>query len=300
MSDTAIQSGALVRLIRGGLKTPLAHTAVAGVVVGVFSILFYVSYAALIFSGPLAPWLAYGLTATFVTGAIGGAVTSWRSSLSFAIGGPDGSTCAVIAALVSTLAVRLRSNGLDDGLLTATLVVLALSAALTGLLLCGLGLARLGRAIRFVPYPVIGGFLGASGCLMLTGVYRILTGYPLSVANIAHLFDVASAEKLAAGIAVAAFLVAGRQYWKSPLAMPAQLLVSIAGFYIVLLMFADSHCRCPGPALDVHDAVGTSLCAAVDADICASAVVGIARTQRGFYRRHVRGHDQHLAQYHLD
>ena len=100
MSDSAIQSGAFARLIRGGLNTPLAHSAIAGTVVGVFSILFYVSYAALIFSGPLAPWLAYGLTATFITGAIGGAVTSWRSSLSFAIGGPDGSTCAVIGNMV--------------------------------------------------------------------------------------------------------------------------------------------------------------------------------------------------------
>lgn len=236
MSDSAIQSGAFARLIRGGLNTPLAHSAIAGVVVGVFSILFYVSYAALIFSGPLAPWLAYGLTATFITGAIGGAVTSWRSSLPFAIGGPDGSTCAVIAALVGTLAVRLRTNGLDDSLLTTTLVVLVLSAALTGLLLCGLGLARLGRAIRFVPYPVIGGFLGASGCLMLAGVFRILTGYPLSVANIAHLLDLDAAEKLLAGTAVAAFLIIGRQYWKSPLAMPAQLLVSIVCFYLVLLL----------------------------------------------------------------
>ncbi len=237
MSDTALQSGPLVRLIRGGLNKPLAHAAVAGIVVGIFSILFYVSYAALIFSGPLAPWLAYGLTATFITGAIGGALTSWRSSLPFAIGGPDGSTCAVIAALVGTLTLRLQSNGFAVDLLTTTLVVLALSAALTGLLLCGLGLARLGRAIRFIPYPVIGGFLGASACLMLAGVFRILAGYPLNAANIAHLFDAAAAEKLAAGIAVAAFLLVGRKYWKSPLAMPAQLLVGIVGFYVVLLVF---------------------------------------------------------------
>ena len=42
----------------------------SGLVVGLFSILFYLSYAALIFAGPLAPWLAYGMAATFITGAI--------------------------------------------------------------------------------------------------------------------------------------------------------------------------------------------------------------------------------------
>jgi len=30
----------------------------------ILSILFYLSYAALIFSGPLTPWLSYGMAAT--------------------------------------------------------------------------------------------------------------------------------------------------------------------------------------------------------------------------------------------
>jgi SulP family sulfate permease len=217
---------------------------IAGVVVGVFSLLFYLSYAALIFSGPLAPWLAYGLTATFITGTISGAVTSWRSSLPFTIGGPDGSTCAIIAALVGTVAARLGANsgpnGADDGLLTATLIALALSSALTGLLMCGLGLARLGRAIRFIPYPVIGGFLGASGCLMLLGVVKILTGHALGVANVHYFLNIDSAEKLLAAIAVAAFLLIGRQYWKTPFALPTQLLICIVVFYVVVLLLGNS------------------------------------------------------------
>ncbi len=222
------------------MHAPLARSVIAGAVVGVFSLLFYLSYAALIFSGPLAPWLAYGLTTTFMTGAISGAVTSWRSSLPFTIGGPEGSTCAVIAALVGTLATRLGPNDADGALLTATLLALALSSALTGLLLYGLGLARLGRAIRFIPYPVIGGFLGASGCLMLMGVVKIATGYRLSVANIDHILNVDSAEKLLAAGAVAAFVLIGRQYWKSPFAMPAQLLICIVIFYIVVMLFGIS------------------------------------------------------------
>jgi SulP family sulfate permease len=34
----------------------------------------------------------------------------------------------------------------------------------------------MGRAIRYVPYPVVGGFLGATGCLILLGAIRVITG----------------------------------------------------------------------------------------------------------------------------
>jgi len=236
VSEEAIQPSVFLRSIGTWARTPLARSLVTGVVVGTLSILFYLSYAALIFSGPLAPWLAYGIAATFITGAIGGAAMSLCSSLPFAVGGPDGSTSAVTAALVTALTGHVASQGASDGVLTATLVALALSSALTGVLLCSLGLARAGRAIRFVPYPVIGGFLGASGCLMLLGAVQVLTGNRLQLSNIGHLLDTGSAEKLLAGLAVTAFLLLGRVYWKTPFAMPAQLLASIGIFYIALLL----------------------------------------------------------------
>ena len=217
-------------------KSPLARSLISGVVVGVLSVLFYLSYAALIFSGPLAPWLSYGIAATFVTGAIGGAAMSFCSSLPFAIGGPDGSTSAVTAALVTALVGHMAARDTDAGLLMATLVALSLSAALTGVLLCAIGLARAGRAIRFVPYPVIGGFLGASGYLMMTGACQVLTGNRLQFSTIGNFVNADSAEKLLAGVAVAAFMLLGRIYWKSPLATPALLLASVGVFYAALLL----------------------------------------------------------------
>jgi len=217
-------------------RAPLARSVVSGVVVGLLSILFYLSYAALIFSGPLTPWLSYGMAATFVTGAVGGAAVSMFSSLPFAIGGPDGSTSAVTAALVTALTGHMAAKGADSGLLTATLVALALSSALTGVVLCGLGLARAGRAIRFVPYPVIGGFIGASACLMLLGAAQVLTGDRLQFSTIGQFLDVDHAEKLLAGLAVTALLLLGRAYWKTPLATPALLLASILAFYVAVLL----------------------------------------------------------------
>ena len=236
MSDAAILPSAFFRSVSAWARAPLARSVVSGVVVGLLSILFYLSYAALIFSGPLTPWLSYGMAATFVTGAVGGAAVSMFSSLPFAIGGPDGSTSAVTAALVTALTGHMAAKGADSGLLTATLVALALSSALTGVVLCGLGLARAGRAIRFVPYPVIGGFIGASACLMLLGAAQVLTGDRLQLSTIGQFLDVDHAEKLLAGLAVTALLLLGRAYWKTPLATPALLLASILAFYVAVLL----------------------------------------------------------------
>src|ERR1035438_5019747 len=101
VSEVAIQPSAFFRSVGAWAQTSFARSLASGLVVGILSILFYLSYAALIFSGPLTPWLSYGMAATFITGAIGGAAMSLCSSLPFAIGGPDGSTSAVTAALVT-------------------------------------------------------------------------------------------------------------------------------------------------------------------------------------------------------
>lgn len=85
----------------------------------------------------------------------------------------------VTAVLAAALVERLIAAGVGDQLLKPTLIVIAIGSALTGILLCGLGLARAGRAIRFVPYPVIGGFLGATGWLVVSGAVLVVTDFQL-------------------------------------------------------------------------------------------------------------------------
>ena len=111
------------RLPSGFIGT-LLRNATAGVICAIVSLVFSLSYATLIFSGPLAPWLAYGVAATFVTAAIGGIVMASRSSLPFALASPDASTSAMAAALMAALATRLVAEGAGDQLLAPTLMAL--------------------------------------------------------------------------------------------------------------------------------------------------------------------------------
>lgn len=197
------------------------------------------SYAALIFKGPLASWLSYGVAVTFLSTAIGAAVAALRSSFPFAIAGPDSSTSAVMSVLVAAVAENLTAAGRTD-LLGPTLIAMAAATAAAGLLLLVLGFTNAGRAIRYVPYPVIGGFLGATGWLMITGALRVVADQPLTIGNLPAFADGTIVAKLAAGLAVAITLHFLSRRWPNPFTLPGILLAGIAVTYLVLPLTGSS------------------------------------------------------------
>jgi SulP family sulfate permease len=206
----------------------------AGTVCSILSIAYCLSYAALIFTGPLEHLLSYGVAVTFLSTAVGGTIVALRSSLPFAVAGPDSSISVVLAALVATLVQRLGMNGATD-LLAPTLIAMALATALTGLLLCVLGFTHAGRAIRFVPYPVIGGFLGATGWLLITGAIQVVTGRRPALGDAAAFLDGEILAKIAPAVVVAVTLaVLLRRYAKNPFVLPGVLLTALVATHLVL------------------------------------------------------------------
>ena len=230
-----------------GLKRAINYKAIgtaltdvfAGAVCSVLSIAYCLSYAALIFTGPIAHFLSYGVAVTFLSAAVAGAVVALRSSLFFAVAGPDSSISVIIAAMVATLVRRMAAGGHGD-LLEATLIVMALATAATGIVLCILGVTRAGRAIRFVPFPVIGGFLGATGWLMITGAMQVVTDRAPTIATIGSYAHVGSASKVAAALVVAAALHIVTRRSKSPFILPGLLLVAFAAAYVALPIIGAS------------------------------------------------------------
>jgi SulP family sulfate permease len=216
-----------------GLRSGLTDV-FAGTICSVLTIAYSLSYAALIFTGPLQHFLSYGIAVTFLSAAVGGAIVALRSSLPFAIAGPDSSISVVIAALVATVVQRLVASGSTE-LVVPAVIAMALATALTGLLMCVLGFTHAGRAIRFMPYPVIGGFLGATGWLMVTGAMQVVTDQRPMLTNLGAFVDATLAAKLAAGAAVAVALHILLRRTKNPFALPGVLLASLAATYVVLL-----------------------------------------------------------------
>jgi SulP family sulfate permease len=205
-----------------------------GSAASVLTITFGLSYALLIFGGPLAPYLSYGVAATFISSAVLATVIALGSSLPFAIAGPESSTAAMTGILSASLVERMLAANPSAGLLAPVLITLGLTTIATGIVLCCFGITRMGRAIRYVPYPVVGGFLGATGCLILFGAVRVITGHRLQFSTLDQFANLLTLYELAAACAMAIILYLTWHRSRSPFGLPA---ILIGGVIVAHIMF---------------------------------------------------------------
>jgi SulP family sulfate permease len=215
-----------------------------GALASVLTVAFGLSYSVLVFSGPLAPLLPYGVVATFISASAAAAVVALGSSFPFAVAGPDSSTAAVTAILAATLTDRVLAADPQAALLGPVLITLSGAAILTGIVLCGLGVTQMGRAIRYVPYPVIGGFLGATAWLIIQGAVQVITDSKLHFADLARLGDATTVFQLLAAGALALTIYCTWHRSRDPLALPVILvggvLAAHLGFLIAGMRVAEA------------------------------------------------------------
>ena len=225
------------------LRTAL-NDVLGGGAASVLTVTFGLSYSLLIFAGPLAPYLSYGVAATFIASAILAFVIALGSSLPFAVAGPESSTAAVTAILASSLVERMALAGTPVPGIAPVLITLGLSTIITGLVLCGFGVTRMGRAIRYVPYPVVGGFLGAVGCLLLLGAIRVITGERLQLATLDRFANMLTLSELAAAWAMALVLYLTWHRSRSTFGLPVILIGGIVlahvAFWFAGISLADA------------------------------------------------------------
>jgi sulfate permease, SulP family len=161
----------------------LGRDAIAGAISAVLQIAYCISFAALIFTGDLAGGFSLGLAGLIMGTVVTCVVIAVTSTFSPVIGGPDSPAVAVMSVLAASIATALAAKGASTPtIIVNILVALSVSTLLTGILLYGIGALRLGQWLRFVPYPVIGGFLAASGILLITGGMEVVTQTNLSLA----------------------------------------------------------------------------------------------------------------------
>ena len=138
-----------------------------------------------------------------------------------------------MSVLAASIAAALSAKGASTPtIIINVLVALSVSTLLTGVLLYGVGALRLGQWLRFIPYPVIGGFLAASGILLITGGAEVVTqtNLSLSPSSWADLYSSVYGPQILIGLLFAVSIpLLGR--W-----IPDYLALPVAFFVFLVLM----------------------------------------------------------------
>jgi SulP family sulfate permease len=192
------------------------------------------TYGALLFAGPLERFLGYGLTIALVALLVGSLVGFFSGERAM-MAGPDSNSTSVLASALAGLGAAGLAPG--DMLHVSLAVVFATSlvCAATFRLLSPPALAN---AVRFVPFPVMAGFLASTGWLLAGGALTIVTGIPFTFAGALQIVTEAG-PPLRAGVAVALVLFALSRRLPGSVLMP---IVIFATSAIVNLALASPLC----------------------------------------------------------
>jgi SulP family sulfate permease len=143
---------------------------------------------------------------------------------------------AVVSGHVATSAVDPRA----ESAFVTMAVFIALSSIFTGIFFVLMGRFRLGSLIRYIPFPVIGGFLAAVGWILFEGAFSLLVDYSFSFSTLGDLLeeDVLIRWLPAMVFGVAMFIITRLK--SHYLIIPAILIGGIVLFFVVVLALGES------------------------------------------------------------
>jgi SulP family sulfate permease len=231
-SSTQIFPQRLSELIQRLQPEAIASSFVAGSITGVIGVIRAISYAALIFSGSLAMHLNVGVGIAIFSSAAISVVVALMSSLPGMIATPLAAPTAVLAILAAQIAdtLSLTPTSSVDVLMTVVAAI-ALGSLATGMSLWIIGLCRVGNALQFIPYPVVGGFMAATGWLLIRGGVQVMTDEPLTFTNLTWFIQPTPMVHWGGGLAIALVLLVLTKRYHHPLIMPGVLLTATGVFY---------------------------------------------------------------------
>jgi sulfate permease, SulP family len=195
------------------------------------TVIFSVSLAALIFRGPLAPYLPLGIGVSMITAVAVGLVTTFTSSIPGCVAIPSDRTAPMLAILAGSIAASFPPG--DPAILPTCLAALICATGLNGVVLWLLGHFRMGILVRFLPYPVVGGFMAGAGWLLVKGALTVATGFEVHFSNIPALFATGTLLRWVPSLAIACILLIVTRRTRHYLVIPGIVTAGLILFYVV-------------------------------------------------------------------
>lgn len=207
----------------------------AGLIAGIRTILGSATMVMLVMPVSLPGGIAPALDAILIGGAVLGALVALLSTYPGVVAQVQDGPAVIIGVMATSLAASMRGSVPAELLILLIIASLNVAAVVAGAVFYGLGAFRLGALIRFIPYPVIGGFLAGSGLLIVIGAAAVLTGSTFQNFHFGMLLEPLRAALWVPGLAFGVLLVLLLRRYRHPLLVPGLLLGAVAVYHLVLL-----------------------------------------------------------------
>jgi SulP family sulfate permease len=224
---------------------------VAGVIIGAVESVLAIAFAAFVFGGLLATRLPDGIGLYLVAAVLTLGILAWRGGSRGVVGSVQDAAAAVLGIIAGVVAAKVtqiqqvaQATGLKDyekpdiflTVIAATLIV----TVLCGVVFFVVGKYRLGNLVRFVPYPVVGGFLAGTGWLLLKGGIYVASNIQPTVHTAHNLIREYSLLRWTPAFVFGLILLVAVRVVKRPLVIPTVLAIGLVVFVLGMVLTGSS------------------------------------------------------------
>ena len=199
----------------------------AGLTSGLGLLVAQVAFGSFIFSGPLAPYSSQGVGLVLFGNFAACLVIAFAGGYRGAISGLSPALVIAMAAIGATM------DAGGDARFVTTVVALVVSAMATGVCCLMIGRFRLANLMRFIPYPVAGGFVAGIGGAVCLAAMSLMGADP-DWRAVPALFDPAVLWRWAPGAGFGIALYFAMRRWRSPLILPVSVVLAVGAYHLAL------------------------------------------------------------------
>ncbi len=198
------------------------------------------AYARLITPGQLSSFFAAGLAIVVVSQIVIVVTAALFSSDHTTQVLPQAPTVVIHGLIVGGVVEALPPDTPPDETFALVYLVIVLSSILAGCVLALLGIARAGLLVRYIPHPIVGGFMAGLGWLIFDAGFKILVGLRLNPASLPQLLEGDVFIRWLPAIVFALSIQGMRIRVKSALLLPGLIVAALSLFYLwAYFIFGD-------------------------------------------------------------
>lgn len=212
------------------MHSSILNNFIAGALIALLNISVAVSVAALLFAETDSRFIVSGIAVLLVGTLVTGLGGSLFSGFKAVICSPRNGLVPVFAVMVASIYSSF-DNQYSQAAEATIIAAIMVTTLVSGLFLLLLGRLELGNLVRYIPYPVTGGFFAGIGYLFVEGGLTVASG---GNPGLADFVDPGFIQMIAPAVVLALCLIVGKFFRDNQLSVPIILSLALLVFYAVL------------------------------------------------------------------